>query len=557
MQVRKRRPLLILVAACTLLLSLVNGLHPILGSVEAVVTNRYDNLRSGANLSETVLNTSNVTPSTFGKLFTRSVEGDIYASPLYVSSVTIPGRGTHNVIYVTTAHNMVYAFDADDPTPAGNVPLWQRDLRPLGPTFADNLDPDDVWDLEMGILSTPVIDLASQTMYFVSQHACGDGCGVFYVHALDITTGGDKVPIAKVQAEVHGKGDGNVDGVISFDGYYQLQRPGLLLLNGRLYIAFGSTGDFKPFHGWIMAYDASTLQQVAVFNSTPDGGEGGIWQSGTGISTDGTSLYAVTGNGTFDANTPGGRDYGQSILRLNQDLSATNYFTPYDQVETSLADLDLGINGAMLLPGTTLAISGSKAGILYIVNRDNMGGYQADADSQIVQSFSPAQGFMHSTPVFWDGPDGLILYIWTERDYPKGFSFNGQTLDTAPVLTGQVTTEGMPAGILSLSADGNHPGTGIVWGTHMLGENPKGIGVLHAFDAAVYPDGVMREIWNSEMNPERDEVGIIAKFNPPVVANGKVYVASFSNVLDVYGLLPATSQEAPNRGETLGTNTPP
>ena len=237
-----------------------------------------------------------------------------------------------------------------------------------------------------------------------------------------------------------------------------------------------------------------------------------------------------------------------------------SYFTPYDQQRLNNFDLDVGINGAMLLPGTNLALSGSKEGKLYLVDRTNMGGYNTNTadDSQIVQSFFAASGHMHSTPILWHSPNGLVLYIWTEQDYTKAFSFNGTTIDTDPVSTSEVKTEGMPAGILSLSADGSKAGTGIVWGTHMQGTANGGIGIVHAFDATVYPDGIMRELWNSEKNAPRDQLGVIAKFNPPMVVNGRVYVGTFSNKLVVYGLLSTAVPVlgSPQNGLFTNDNTP-
>jgi len=354
-------PRSILIGICTLTLLIVGTVQPTLSNVQAVVTNRYDNLRSGANLNETTLNITNVNQNKFGKLFERPVQGDIYAQPLYVSGVTVPGKGVHNIVYVETAHNMAYAFDADDLSATGNSPLWQRDFSSLGGVFSENLYDQDIWDMELGILSTPVINLANQTIYMVSMHSCGSLCGRFYLHALNIATGADQLSPVLIQATMTGDGDGNVNSVMTFNGYFQLQRPGLLLLNNTVYMAFGGTSDRPPYHGWVLGYSTTDLHQSFVFNATRDGNAGGIWQSGTGISTDGTSLYVVTGNGKFDADT-GGRDYGDSIIRLNTDGTVASYFTPYDQQRLNDFDLDVGMNGAMLLQGTNLAISGSKEG---------------------------------------------------------------------------------------------------------------------------------------------------------------------------------------------------
>jgi hypothetical protein len=532
------RRLLLVTLASLILLFHPGGASVVETAVFNIQTNRYNNERNGANVHETRLSVASLNPQRFGKLFSREVVGDIYAQPLYLSGVTIPGKGQRNVVYVATAHNNVYAFDADDPRE--NTPLWQTNL---GTPFTQNLYDGDFWHGEDGVLSTPVIDVSSQTMYLVSHNYVVNVGTDHYLHALDILTGAEKFggPV-RIRAGANGTAEGNTR--VNYDGFVQLQRPGLLLLNGWVYIAFGSTADRGDYHGWVVAYNAADLQKTAVFCTTPDevdandAEQGGIWHAGTGISSDGSSIYVVTGNGSFNANLNGGHNYGDSIIRLDTNLNVLSYFTPYNQDVLNRLNYDLGINGLLLLPGTNLAVSGTKEGKLYVVDRQNLGGYNPTNDDQVVQWFKAAAGEMHSTPVFWNGPNGLTLYSWSENDFLKAYRFDGGRFNITAVSIGKISSAGVPPVVLSLSSNGSTPGTGIVWASH-----PKinRDGILRAFDAS----DLTHEIWNSEMNPGRDAVGIVAKFNPPVVANGKVYMASFSNRLNVYGPI-STLNDAPS-----------
>jgi hypothetical protein len=339
-------------------------------------------------------------------------------------------------------------------------------------------------------------------------------------------------------------------------------------------MAFGSNADAGDYHGWIMGYNASNLAQQYALNITPhdtgttateepDVQGGGIWQSGTGLSSDGTYVYAVIGNGTFNATTCSPPttycNYGSSIIRLNTSLQVQTYFTPSDYVHLNDLDLDLGIDAAIFIPGTNRLITGSKEGIMYVVDRTTMGGFHPPQppappdDPQIVQEFcyigptlndcrnSNFTQHMHSAPIFWDGPGGLTLYVWSENAVPRAFHYNTSTnlFDTTPVSLGTVSTNGMPSGILSLSANGSAAGTGIVWGTRTPDPTGDKHGVLYAFDAA----DLSHVLWNSDSKPA-DAVGMVAKFNPPMVANGKVYLASFSDKLVVYGLIVPDSPPA-------------
>jgi len=520
-----------------------------LGQV-SVLTQRYDAARSGSNLQELLLRASNVNVSQFGKLFTRSVDGQIYAQPLYVPNVSIPGQGKHNVVYVATMKNTVYAFDADVPGVVGA--FWQINLgSPVPYLDTGSADINET----IGITGTPVIDLSTGTLYCVTKTK--ENNNYFQrLHALSITTGQEKFggPVV-IQASISGTGAGNVNGTISLDPLRHLNRPGLLLLNGVVYVTFGSHGDKLPYHGWIVAYKAATLQRAAIYNSTPNGGKGGIWQAGHGLVADESGfVFLMTGNGTFSANS-GGTNLGMSFLKLSTpDLSVVDWFTPYNFGSLNTADEDVGSSGPLLIPGTNLVLGGGKEGVLYLLNRDNMGHYFSGSNNQIVQNFHATAGHIHGSPVYWDSPSkGPLVYVWSERDYLKSFKVVNGKLQTTPAAQSTMKVpNGMPGGMLSVSASGNAADTGIVWASHPYsGDANVGTvaGILRAFDAS----NVAVELWNSKRNSARDDVGNFAKFCPPVVANGKVYLATFSNQLVVYGLLSGSSSdtEAPTAPANL------
>lgn len=500
-----------------------------------VVTNRNDVARTGANLKEKILNTSNVNAGNFGKLFTRAVDGNIYAQPLYLSQVAVPGRSTRNLVFVATEHNSVYAFDAD--IAADAAPLWKVNLGPTVPSndVCQGLPSCVYTDLspEIGITSTPVIDTGTGTLYVVAKTKSSNHYQ-FVLHALDVASGAEKFggPV-EITASVKGSGAGSSGGTVSFDSLHQNNRPGLLLLNGVVYIAFGAVGDIPPFHGWVLGYDATTLQQVAVFNSSPNGEAAGIWAGGQGLASEGSSIFLATGNGTFDADS-GGPDLGSSFLRLDAShgLSLADFFTPHNQGYLTSADLDVGSGGVVLLPGMNLALGVGKDGMLRLVDPDQLGKYNATFDND-VQQFQTAAIFM-GAPVFWNGPAAPAVYLWGGGDYLKQYTLAGGQLATPPRSRSTMTT---PAGDsnsvpLSLSANGNTPGSGIVWAAAPYSETAPVAGILRAFDAA----DVSHELWNSEQDQQRDQLGNFVKFCPPTVANGKLYAPTSSGQLVVYGL---------------------
>jgi hypothetical protein len=523
-----------------------------------VWTQHYDNTRTGATLVETTLNTSNVNGASFGKLFARAVDDQIYAQPLYLAGVPAAGK-TRNVVYVATVSNSVYVFDADDPV-AGQ-PLVARNLMEVAPAGARPPVNSEVGQNcaasysdfagNIGIVGTPVIDVAAGTMYLVARTVENGSQFVQRLFALDTSTLADKVPPVVISVRVSGSGAGSVNGVLALNTQTANQRAALTLVSGTVYIAWASHCDTDPFHGWIAGYDGATLQQKLVWNDTPNGTEGGIWQAGQGLASDGRYLYFMTGNGTTDAPN-GGTSYGCTMVKLDPSSSppsVADWFTPYNYAVLDVMDYDLGSSGVLMLPNTTLLLGGGKEGKLYLVDRNNMGHY-LDGDHQIVQSIAGAgAGHIHGSPVTWTSAAvGTMFYVWTENDYLKQWGFNGTTISpTTPVAQSPMQVPmGMPGGMLSVSANGALSGTGILWAAHPASGDANHAtqpGIMRAFDA----ENVGHELWNSLQNPARDNFGDFAKFVPPVVANGKVYLATFSNQLVVYGLLAPTTP-APDAG---------
>ena len=507
-----------------------------------VTTYHNDNARTGQNLQETILTTSNVNSTHFGKLFSQPVDGFIYAQPLYVSNAAIPDQGTHNVVYVTTMNDSVFAFDADSNGGSNQQALWQVTFTnpAAGITTVSTTDVDCTVTVtsEIGIMATPVIDLSSNTLYVVARTR---ESGTFYhrLHALDITTGAEKFggPVA-IQATVSGTGSGSKGGKISFNAQLENPRAGLLLQNGLVYIAWSSLCDHGAYHGWVMAYDVQTLAQTAAWITTANGKRGGIWQSGGGLAGDSSyNTFLAIGNGTFDADTAGS-DYGQSITKLAPPSSGTfpvaDYFTPYNAITYNSTDLDIGSGGVLLLPDQTigpfahLLAQGDKAGNLYLINRDNMGHFNSSNNNQIVQYIPGADAGMYSSPTWWNN----YVYISGKGNPIKAFSFNPTTglISTTPSSqTGATYT--YPGSTVSVSA--NQATNGIVWAVNNATfANPSKNASLHAYDAT----NLARQLYGSGQNPSRDNPGPAVKFTVPTIANGKVYVATQKSLV-VYGLL--------------------
>lgn len=486
----------------------------------AVLTQHNDPARTGAQLDEKILTPSTVATGRFGKLYTRAVDGQIYGQPLFVPGVSIAGAGVRDVVYVATEHDTIYAFDADNP--AAGQPLWQVHVgtpltsQELG---CANISP------EVGITSTPVIDLSRHTLYVVAKTKV-NGLARHELHALDLSSGAelDGGP-AIIAGSVAGHGYDNAGGTITFSSHQHLQRPALLLQNGVIYIAFSSHCDYDPYHGWVFAYDAATLARVSVYNDTPDGSRGGIWMSGEGPSGDSNDVYMITGNGTFN---PNGRDRGDSFVKLGSNLNPLDWFTPYNQAALAQTDQDLGSGGALLLPGTHLLVGGGKGGTLYLLDRNALGHFRATDNGQIVQSFTGSSGAILNSPVYWNGR----LFLSAAFDHIRTFSFNGSTFNPTSTSHSNVTILWSGA---ALSVSANGAGGGILWAASSLSVSAQDVpvpGVLRAFDAT----DLSRELWNSKLVPA-DDLGDYTKFCAPTIANGRVYLPTTSGkgALVVYG----------------------
>jgi hypothetical protein len=523
----------------------------------AVLTQHNDLARTGANLNETLLNTSNVNAQQFGLLFQRAVDDQLYSQPLLMSNVDLGTKGKHNLVLLATVNDSVYAFDADDPSVTS--PYWQ--LSFLGPDVVAPRNDDmtgacggDYSDFsgKLGIVSTPVIEPVSGTLYLVARTKEHGTNYVQRLHALDLRTGAERPnsPVI-ITATCPGHGHGHANGVLTFDPQRQNPRAGLALVNGIVYIGWASHCDWGPYHGWLLGYDAKTLQQAVVYNTTPDGANGGIWMSGQAPAADSEgNLYLGVGNGTVGtrANPGDPINRGESLLKLTRrgaSLQLVGWFTPFNWQDLENTDNDFGNSGTLLIPGTSLAFSGSKEGKVYLVNRDHMGGLSlSNTDTNIVQSIqvSPpgSSSGLFGAPVWWDGPEASCAYLWCKHDFLRQYKYDpaaGRFILPEFARGPAAARASMPGGILSISADGKRAGTGILWATHAVGcDGNHNVcpGILRAYNA----QNVSTELWNSDQVKTRDAVGNFAKFVPPTVANGKVYLATFSNRLNIYGLLP-------------------
>lgn len=531
-----------------------------------VFTYHNDLARDGVNSQEYGLTTTTVTTSTFGKAFSCQVDGAIYAAPLWVPALTI-NAATHNVVYVATQHDSLYALDADvnpclqlwhanliDATHGGTPNETSVCANDVGQGFGD-IQP------EVGVTGTPVIDPATNTLYVVSKSENG-GCNTgiartFHqrLHAIDLTTGNEKfsAPV-NISASVAGTGDGSSGGVLQFNAQREGQRPGLALVKnvatgGSLfdvvYISWASHEDTTPYHGWVIGYNAANVsQQMQVFNANPNGNDAGIWMSGDAPAVDSSNnIFVSTGNGTFDANI-GGSDFGDSALKLTTSgsLAVADSFTPLNQSSLSTNDTDFGAGGVVLLPDQTtglphLLIAGGKQGLMYLINRDNMGQFSMVADN-VVQEFTADQGSW-TTPVFWQN----AMYIAGSGDNgfcdalnSYAFSASTDSFNSTPSSSSSHCF-GFPGATPAVSSTGSS--NGIVWAmdVHCYTTNQSqcaGPAILFAYDAT----NLANELWDSsQAASNRDQAGAAVKFAVPTIANGKVYVGTRTE-LDVYGLLP-------------------
>jgi hypothetical protein len=495
-----------------------------------VLTYHYDLARTGLDADETILTPTNVSQASFGRLFSDPVDGFVYAQPLYVSGVTIPGKGTHNVVYVATENDTVYAFDADRAGP----PLWRASLLEGGSAVPSTAFACGQIVPRVGITGTPVIDRATGTLYVVAmvEHtASGHATYAQRLHALDIATGAEKPggPVT-IAGSVAGKGAGSGGGKLAFDGFLHLNRPGLALANGVVYIAFGSHCDLGDYHGWVFAYGAADLRVRGVFSTTPNGSQGAIWQTGDAPAVDAKgNVYVLTGNGTFDA-ASGGADYSNGFVKLGlsgNSLRAIDFFSPYDEKALDAQDLDIGSGGALLVPDQAgphphLVVGAGKNGVIYVVDRDHMGRFNAGGDTQIVQVIRGQIAPNFSTPAYWNG----YLYIGSASQPLKAFTVTGTGLSAAPVSESPDSFD-YPGTTPTVSSNGNK--NGIVWGLDTGGYVAGTPTILRAYDAK----DLAHELY-SGAHTGRGGPGV--KFATPTVAHGMVYFGT-QNSLEAYGLL--------------------
>ena len=543
-----------------------------------VTTHHYDVGRTGQNTAETLLTPANVNSTLFGRLFTEPVDALIYAQPLYMPAVAIPNQGTHNVVYVATENDSVYAFDADTGGPA----LWHVSFLINGATVVQDsvINATDVYP-SVGITGTPVIDPTTNTLYVVSETYENSAC-VHRLHALDITTGAEKFngPVV-IAASVPGTGEGSSNGTMAFNSLYENQRPGLLLLNGYVYIGFAANGDNGYWHGWILSYNAATLQLAGAFNSSPNGIGSGFWASGNGLAADtlnGGRLFVATGNGDYPV--PGNVvpspapapstsvDYGDSMIQLslnNGVMTPTDYFTPYNTASLDAADTDLGSGGVLVLPNQTGTyphelLEAGKQGRIYVVNRDqftnNNSHYCAGCttDSEIVQTVNGIGG-LWSMPAYWNGN----IYLWGSGDNLKAYTFTNGALSASPTSQSAESSQ-FPGSTPVVTSNGTT--NGIVWAVES-DTYVTGPAVLRAYNAL----NVSQLLYASNLTNGRDSLGEAVKFAVPVVTNGKVYVGTRTE-LDVFGLFgssatavaptfnPAPNSYATSQTVTLGDSTP-
>ncbi|HEY3742307.1 MAG TPA: hypothetical protein VGL53_20800 [Bryobacteraceae bacterium] len=503
-----------------------------------VTTAQYDNARTGANLKETQLTPANVSGGHFGKQFILPVDGDVTAEPLFVPKLTIPGKGVHDVVFIATGHDSIYAFDAAG-KPAD--PLWHLSL--IDPakgvdTVRAQAAQCSFLSPEIGIASTPVIDAAAGTMYLIARTAerGADGKPRYFqrLHSIDILTGSERPgsPVL-IRASISGSSYfGLAKREVTFHALLENQRAALLLDRGTIYAAWSSSCDVGPYYGWVLAYDARSLKQTGVFNASPDATESGIWQSGAGMAADSSgAVYTVTGNGKFTASSANGRDYGDSVLKLsfvNDALTVRDFFTPSNEFRLNWSDDDLGSTGPVLLPDQPgphphLLAAAGKAGVIYLIDRDRMGKFQSGSDRHAIQTIT-SPGGVYGAPAYWNGH----VYYFASDDVLKDFALKDGRLSAQPVHSGTFKF-GNPGAIPSISADGAK--NGIVWVVLTKAWNANdGTAVLQAYDAA----DVGRLLY-STANNAKDGLGRAIRLTIPMVANGRVYVATRNGVY-VYGL---------------------
>ncbi len=485
-----------------------------------ILTQHNDNLRDGVNAGEIALTPANVNQTQFGLLFKIPVDDQVFAQPLVVAKVNIAG-GTHSVVYVATANNSVYAFDANTGTQYWHVNFG----TPMSMAIAK-------WNCQdvlgsSGIMSTPVI--ANNSLYVVAQTYV-NSTSVHRLHSLNLSTGAEQ-PNSPVVIQSS-----------DFNSYDELQRPALLAANGNVYFSFAGHCDEGSWKGLTFAYSQSTLAQVGVFDAAPNTNGNGIWQSGNGAAADATgNIYWVTGNAPRGSTGwDGVQDFSETLLKASPTLSLEDWHTPTNWSNIDYYDSDLTASGPMLLLNTNLLVAGGKDGNLRLVNTGNMGHL---GDSTAVQNWLATSSHIHSLNYF-----NSNLYVWGQSDYLKVFKFGGTTFSTTPTYTGTIQAAGHPGASLSISSAGT--ANGILWAATNSQGQSGGLGSWHMTEPGIlyaYNLANMSQLWTSEQNASRDDCNNYAKFTDPTIANGKVYLPSFGNAqtqsgqVCVYGELAAGS----------------
>jgi hypothetical protein len=533
-----RRATLVLLAASLASVSL--------SAQTPILTQHYDTARTGQNTTETVLTPANVTSASFAKLFSMPVDGYVYAQPLYVPALAIPGNGTHNVLYVATEHDSLYAFDADNGTQLWHVSFLINGATTLAPSDVGNTQ--DI-NPEIGITGTPTIDATTNTIYVV-VNTKESGAIIYRLHAMDITTGAEKFggPALMTASAPGTASDGN-GSTVPFNGQWENQRPGLLLLNGFVYIGFAAHGDNGPWHGWILAYNKTTLAQSGVWCTSPNGRGNGLWAGGSGLAADAAgSIYVATGNGDDTVATPAPPpsttiDYGDSIVRVgvtNGVPIPTDYFTPFNQASLDGADTDLGAGGVLVLPDQPgpfphILIQSGKQGEVYVVNRDKMtsdGSHYCNgcsSDPEIIQSITSGGG-LWGMPAYWNSQ----IYLWGTGGHLEAYSLTNGKLSQSPTSS-SADSSSFPGPTPVVSSNGTS--NGIVWTAESDASTTPGGAILRAFSATNVSD----LLYGS--NIAGQTLGQSVKFVVPVVTNGKVYVGTQTEV-DVFGLTGGEAQAA-------------
>jgi hypothetical protein len=509
-----------------------SGTPPANGSTADVTTYHYDNLRTGENTHETTLTHANVNSLTFGLLGAIPVDGHVDAQPLYLSGVAIAGQGTKNVLYVVTEHDSVYAFDADSVSSTSATTLWHSSMLAGGETSSDDRNCGQV-SPEIGITSTPVIDRTRNAIYLVAVSKTSGGNYIHRFHALDLTTGKELFGgPTTITATFPGSGANSSNGNVVFDPRQYNERPGLLQVGSTIFTTWGSHCDVGPYSSWVMAYSADTLHQTGVIDLVPNGNEGGIWMAGAAPGADASgNIYFIIGNGDFgttlDSNGfPVNKNCGNCFAKISSTvpLALKDYFTPSNTVTESAGDTDFGSGGPLLLPDVTdsngqtrhLAVGAGKDSIIYVVDRDNMGKFNASKDNIYQQISGAISGGVWSKPSYFNG----VVYYGAVGDSIKAFPITGGKLATS-ASSKSSHTFGYPGATPVISANGTT--NGIVW----VVEN--GGGVLHAYDAG----NLATELYNSTQSSNGQFSG--NKFITPIVINGRVYVGTQTSVV-VFGL---------------------